>query len=361
MLFRRNQAIRLNLALQGGGAHGAFTWGVLDRLIEDERVTFDTISATSAGAVNAVALLSGLIEAGRDGARAKLAQLWEAINRAGVPEFLRFHPLLTGLSRSNGLSGQGLGLFSGFVSPYDLNPFDINPLRGLITELIDFEALRQRTPVRLRIAATVVATGRARIFTEAEASADVVLASACLPTVHRAVEIGGAAYWDGGFSANPELTGLIRHSRTEDTLVVLVNPAHSPTVPRSARDISGQINRITFNQPFLREVAEIELVRRLAAGGLFAPEEARRFRRHRFHLIEAERYTAELTPESKLRPDWELLIHLHDAGRKEADAWLARDARHVGRRATADLWDRFLAERPGAPAFEPPSVAAAAE
>lgn len=350
MRSTKSRAIRINLALQGGGAHGAFTWGVLHRLIEDERVEIDTISATSAGAVNAVALLSGLAEGGRQGAMAKLAAVWEAVNRAGVPQFLRFYPLLAGLARMNGFSGQGLGAFSGFLSPYDVNPLDLNPLRNLLAEHIDFERLRAEPPARLRIAATEVATGRARLFSERELTVDVVLASACLPTLHRAIEIEGVHYWDGGFSANPDVLNLVRGSATGDTLIVLLNPGLAATMPKNARDISGQINRITFNQPFLRDIQQIEAVRSLGTGPVswLAPAEVRRIRRHRFHVIAAERYTAELSPDSKLRPDWELLTYLHDMGRKDTGDWLDQAGPSVGRRGTIDLAARFLRDDSGA-------------
>src|SRR5688572_32902032 len=197
-MFRRQQC--LNLALEGGGAHGAFTWGVLDRLLQDATLDIAWISATSAGAVNAVALASGLIEDGRDGARAKLRAVWEAVAKAGVPDLVRLNPWLAGLSRSNALA-QVASMFS----PYELNPLGFDPLRKLLEAHIDFAALREHAGPELLIAATALSTGHARLFRRSEITVEAVLASACLPMLHHAVTIDGQAYWDGGFSANPDL------------------------------------------------------------------------------------------------------------------------------------------------------------
>ena len=199
--FRRHQ--KINLALQGGGAHGAFTWGVLDRLLEDQAIEIGWISATSAGAVNAVAVAAGLADGSRDAARANLRRVWEAVYNAGVPDLLRLNPFLYGLSRSSSMA-QVASLWS----PYDFNPLGFDPLRRLLMETVDFDKLRAKSPVELLIAATEVATGKARLFRRAGITVDAVCASCCLPTLHHAVEIDGAAYWDGGFSANPDLVTL---------------------------------------------------------------------------------------------------------------------------------------------------------
>src|SRR5262245_42339632 len=244
-MFRRLQ--RLNLALEGGGAHGAFTWGALDRLIEDERLDIAWISATSAGAVNAVALASGLLEDGRTGARAKLRAVWEAVARAGVPDLIRLNPWLAGISRSNALA-QVASQFS----PYDFNPLEFDPLRKLLDDHIDFAALRKSPGPELLIAATALATGRPRLFRRHELSVEAVLASACLPTLHHAVTIDGAAYWDGGFSANPDLVTLGRESPVADTVLIKLSAIDQNGVPTTAREIAGHVNQITFMQPMLR-------------------------------------------------------------------------------------------------------------
>jgi NTE family protein len=341
-MFRRQQ--RLNLALEGGGAHGAFTWGVLDRLLEEGALEIGWISATSAGAVNAVALAAGLVEHGRDGARAKLRAVWEAVAKAGVPDLLRLNPWLASISRSNALA-QVASLFS----PYDFNPLGLDPFRKLLEAHIDFSSLRASRGPELLIAATDVATGRARLFRRQEVSVESVLASACLPAIHHAVSIDGQAYWDGGFSANPDLVTLGRESPVGDTLIVKLNSLDRNDLPTSAREIAARANQITFSQPMLRDVELIETVRRLSTGWTRRnnPKDAR-LARHRFHLIEAGRFTAALAPESKAKPDIELLTYLHGAARSETEKWLARHRWSIGRRSTVDLSTHFLAARSSA-------------
>jgi NTE family protein len=341
-IFRKDR--RLNLALEGGGAHGAFTWGVLDRLLEDEALEMGWISATSAGAVNAVALAMGLAEGGRAGARAKLRSVWEAVAKAGVPDLLRLYPWLASISRSNTLA-QVAQLFS----PYDFNPLGFDPLRKLVEAHIDFAALRSSSGPELLIAATDVATGRARLFRRREITVESVLASACLPTLHHAVSIDGRAYWDGGFSANPDLLTLGRESPIGDTLIVKLTALDRDGVPTSAREIAARVNQITFNQPMLRDVEVIDTVRRLHSrwGWRSSPADAR-LARQRYHLIEAGRFTAALAPESKAKPEIELLNYLHDAGRSETEKWLARNRASIGNSETVDLARHFLSPRSAA-------------
>ncbi len=336
--------VRVNLALQGGGAHGAFTWGVLDRLLEEATLDFGWVSATSAGAVNAVALAAGLAEGGREAARAKLAGVWHAVHKAGVPDFLRINPILYGLSQSGALAK-----VAGLMSPYELNPLGFDPLRRLLNEHIDFAKVRAASPVELLIAATEVATGRARLFTRAEMTVDAVLASACLPTLHHAVEIDGAAYWDGGFSANPDLVSLARQSPIEDTLIVQLAPLGTPRLPMSTVEIGGAVSRFTFNAPLLRDVALIDSERRLSRGFLGTRIGKTRLARHRFHLIEAVRYTSVLSPATKMKPDLQLLEHLHAAGRTEAHKWLDLHRRKVGRRSSVDIGQHFLRAKESGP------------
>jgi NTE family protein len=335
-LFARHQ--RINLALEGGGAHGAFTWGVLERLLEDETLDIGWISGTSAGAVNAVALAAGLADGGRAKARATLRSVWEAVAKAGVPDLLRLNPWLAGISRSHALAH-----VASLFSPYDFNPLGFDPLRSLLEAHVDFAVLRKTPGPELLIAATDVATGRARLFRRAELTVESVLASACLPTLHHAVSIDGRAYWDGGFSANPDLLTLGRESPVGDTLIVRLNPSVGNGVPTSAREISARVNHITFTQPMLRDIEVIEAARR--AGGRFVWRMGTadgRLARQRFHLIEAGRYTGVLSPESKGKPEAELLAYLHAAGRTEAEKWMERHRRYVGWRGTVDLGKHFL-------------------
>lgn len=352
-LFQKPKTI--NLALQGGGAHGAFTWGVLDRLLEDEEIQIGWVSATSAGAVNAAALAAGLAEGGRAGARAKLRQLWEAVHAAGVPDFLRLNPFLYSLSRSSSMAQM-----ASLLSPYEFNPLGFDPLRRLLNDTIDFDKVRS-SPVELLIAATEVATGRARIFRRAGLSIETILASACLPTLHHAVMIEGVAYWDGGFSANPDLITLAMESPVGDTLIVQLNPLVRQGLPTGVREITGHVNRLTFNAPLLRDVEIIETTRE-AMQGSWRPRKGRmsKLAQHRFHLIEAGRYTGALSDETKLKADMQLFNHLHGAGRMEADKWLDLNRKSVGHRETVNLKARFLAhEAPISPRDGPVTATSA--
>ena len=268
----RVEPSRLNLALQGGGAHGAFTWGALDRLLEERRLAFGAISGTSAGAVNAVLLAAGLVEDGPAGALEKLARFWTGLCRHGGGDGL--FEALPGLQR---LQHAGMDLIGKFFAPAQFNPLDFNPMRDLLRTLVDFEQLRRDGP-DLFIAATDAATGRKRIFTRLDISLDAVMASACLPQIHRAVEIDGRQYWDGGYVANPPLIPLINPAKSEDTLLIQLIPLAGQGAPADHAGISEGLNRIIFNAPLRQEIAAIELM----ASRKVAP-----FLRHRFHLIDA--------------------------------------------------------------------------
>jgi NTE family protein len=317
---------RLNLALQGGGAHGTFTWGVLDRLLEVERLEIACISGTSAGAINAVALADGYAEGGAAGARARLASVWGAMGKATLPESMR------------AIARASFTRIANMFSPYEFNPLGIDPLRALLEANVDFARLREKAPFELLIAATEVATGRTRLFRRHEITADAVLASCCLPMIHHAVKIGGRAYWDGGYSANPDLVTLAGSGHSDDTLVVLLDPISLEATPTRARDIGETIVRLTFNGPLLHEarmISEIKQLGWLARRG--APAHWKAIRRHRFHLIQAGPYTAKLPSESKLEPNTQVFAELHEAGRAEAGRWVESCLPSVGRRATTDL------------------------
>ena len=337
---------KLNLALQGGGAHGAFTWGVLDGLLATGRLRFDTISATSAGAVNAVALLAGLVEGGPEAARAKLRQVWTAIVNAAPPDIAKLNPLLASLGRLEAFGAPSMTQIASLVSPYTFNPFDFNPLRKMLAELIDFDAIVKHSKIELLIAATDASTGRARLFKRAELTVDVVLASACLPMLYKAVKIGDQSYWDGGFSANPDLLTLAREAKTRDTLVVLLNPTSRDPVPTQTVDILSQINRITFSQPLMRDVREILSIREAMHGpqSVLVSRERKRVAQHRFHLIEGGAYTASLPEMSKMRAEKATTERLFEAGVREAEGWMARHARDIGHRESVDLAMRLLPE-----------------
>jgi NTE family protein len=335
----------LNLALQGGGAHGAFTWGVLDRMLDSPDIGIAGVSGTSAGAINAVALAAGFVEGGADGARARLESVWRAISAArGI---LPAGRNLASVGATTGADTEStamrmMRLMTGLFSPYELNPLEIDPLRDILAAQIDFRALARSAPMALFVNATEVATGRGRVFSGSEITLDAVLASVCLPSLRHAVKIGRQHYWDGAFSANPALLPLIEHCAT-DTLIVLLLPERTRELPTKAHEIQHSLGRIMVSQPLLKEIEAIETFRRLAHGGFGrADTMGRRLKRHRFHLIEAGRTTGALGPASALSPDWELLVHLREAGRKAAAGWLGRNREAVGRRSTIDLGERFL-------------------
>ncbi len=333
-----NKRKQINLALQGGGAHGAFTWGVLDRLLEEDRIEIGWVSGTSAGAVNAVALADGLADGGREAAREKIGAIWHRVHKAGVPDLMRLNPFLYSLSRL-----PAVAQMASLLSPYEFNPLGFDPMRQLLNEHLDFERLRSRSPVELLISATDVATGRARHFRRAELTVESVLASTCLPTLHHAVEIDGRAYWDGGFSANPDLVTVAGESPIGDTLIVQINPTAISALPTGVREISDHANNLTFNAPFLRDIEIIETARRTRSSGwVSGGGPMARLARHRFHLIEAGRYTSVLKPDSKALPDWGLLTYLHGAGRSEAGKWIERYLRNVGKRSSVDFQKRYL-------------------
>jgi NTE family protein len=261
--------------------------------------------------------------------------VWKAIEKSQPPDLTAINPFMS----------KALASMAGMVSPYDFNPLGFDPLRKLLTEEIDFKVLQEKSPVELLIAATDVATGRPRLFRRHDMRVEAVLASACLPTVHHAVEIDGRAYWDGGFSANPDLVTLATEAPVEDTLIVVLNHAVRPKPPKTATEIAAHISEITFNQPFLRDVELIAAARGTKpgwfsdGGGSIA-----RLRRHRFHVIETGRHTANLATVTKMKPDAELLSYLYSAGRTEAAKWLGRHQGDVGKRDTAELETRYLGD-----------------
>jgi NTE family protein len=299
---------RLSLALQGGGSFGAFTWGVLDRLLEDRDMEFDALSGASAGAVNAVLLASGMIEGSAE-AQARLARFWKRMSQAAS--------FLSPTSPAAEAIGAGFSLFPR-LSPYLVNPFDLNPLREALAAEVDFERLRARSPVKLLIAATRVRDGRLRIFRESEVSIEAVLASACLPLIHHTVEIDGEPYWDGGYVANPPLIPLVLASDTPDVLVVQVTPAKAERFPTKPREIVRRIDQINFNSTLNAEMGALKLARSLSA--------SRKLRRLRIDHIAAQNEIEGLADESAADLGWSFLRKLRDSGRAAADAWIRQSA-----------------------------------
>lgn len=331
----------VDLALQGGGSHGAFTWGVLDRLLEEERLRIDAISGTSAGAMNAAVLADGWTEGGASGARSALDSYWERVAAAAVLSPLQRTPLDHLLGRwtlDYSPVFMAFDLISRVFSPYDLNPRGFNPLTAILDASIDFRRLA-RSPIKLFVTATNVRTGRGRVFRNAELTAHVLLASACLPVMFQAIEIDGEAYWDGGFAGNPTMTPLIRESAAGDTILVQINPRERPGTPRSASEILNRLNEVSFNATLMKELRMMALLRQVADPG---SGEGGRWAGMRMHRIMSEMMT-DLGYSSKLNGERAFLCMLRAEGRRAANAFLDAHANDLGHRSTADL-DVLLTE-----------------
>jgi NTE family protein len=332
----------INLALQGGGAHGAFTWGVLDRLLEDERVSFEGISATSAGAMNATVMTYGLAQGGREGARRALANFWRRIAHAGLTSPLQ-PTVIDRLSHNHGLDASPafvvFDMMSRLFSPYQFNPLNINPLRQALDETVDFTPLRRCDAIKLYISATNVRTGKIRVFENKDLSTDAVLASACLPFMFQAVEIDGEAYWDGGYMGNPAIFPLIYGCDSRDVLVVHINPIERPDVPTTAKDILNRINEISFNSSLMREMRAIAFVTKLVDDKALSGSNMKRML---IHSIEGGEFMKELSVSSKFNCDWEFLTHLRDEGREQAEIFLADKYDDLNTASTIDISDVYL-------------------
>lgn len=338
----------INLALQGGGAHGAFTWGVLDHLLDDGRLRFEGISGTSAGAINAIMLVDGLARGGAPEAKKRLAEFWRAasiggdlpaVQRAVVERLFTFMPL-------EGWPVQDwFGALSRYFSPYDFNPLNINPLRDLIERFVDFEAVRACCDLQLFISATNVRTGRLRIFPREKISADVVMASACLPFLFRAVEIDGVPYWDGGYLGNPVIFPFFHMTSTEDVLIVQINPLERHLTPTSSREIMNRVNEITFNSSLMAEYRAIEFVARLIdQGQLPRGMEPGQYRRINVHRIVLDREGRNYTADSKLSNDYDFFEMLRTSGRRAARRFLDDHFDDIGVKSTVDLRHEVPAE-----------------
>jgi NTE family protein len=330
----------INLALQGGGSHGAFMWGVLDRLLEDERLSFDGITATSIGAVNAVVLADGLAAGGREGAKNLLRTFWRGMSDAASfsvlgPSFIdQINPTF-GLDYSPGYVFWDM--ITRFMSPYQLNPLDVNPLRDLLDEVVDFERVRQQRIVKLFVSATTVRSGKVKVFTNAEITADHVVGAACLPFRMRAPEIDGEAYWDGGFMGNPAIFPVIYGCEARDIVVIQVTPTERLELPTDARAILNRMQEISFNSSLMREMRAISFVTKLIddrklIGG----------KRIHVHLIEAEDVISKLAASSKMNAEWRFMTYLFSIGRERADKWLTDNFGSIGSKSTVDLDDKYM-------------------
>lgn len=334
----------VNLALQGGGSHGAFTWGVLDKIFEDDRIWVEAISGTSAGAMNAVVAAQGMYEGGSEGARRSLETFWHRVSEAGAASPIKRTPLdmATGnWSLDNSPAYLWLDLLNRLASPYDLNPLGINPLRAILEDAVDFHKVRACQEMGIFISATNVETGRARVFGRDEISADVVMASACLPFMFHAVKIGEEHFWDGGFVGNPVLYPFFEESPADDIVIVQINPIYREGVPRSARDILNRVNEITFNASLMKELRSFHFITELLERHEIPAENRRAMH---LHMIEARKQMRPLDASSKLNSEWAFLRHLFEIGRSAADRWIARHYDDLGVRSSFDVPAMFGAQ-----------------
>ena len=338
---------RVNLALQGGGAHGAFGWGVLDRIAEDGRLEIEGLCATSAGSMNAVVYAQGTMAGGHEGARGALERFWRGVSETGrlfaplpAVDYAPFHQLLHAMA--------------GALSPYQFNPFNLNPLRDLLDKSVDFAALHACRCVALFICATNVRTGQPRIFGNEEVTLDAVMASACLPSLFQAVKIGDEHYWDGGYMGNPALYPLFYNTESRDVVIVHINPIVRQELPTTAAEIQNRLNEISFNSSLLRELRAIAFVNKLTEEGWLKDEYRGRLKRVLIHSIRSDEAMCRLPVASKYHTDWSFLRELRDRGRVAAARWLEENFDHLGHHSTVDLKSEYLA----APAVHEPHAPA---
>ena len=337
----------LNLALQGGGSHGAYTWGILDRLLEEKDLNIHAISGTSAGAMNAVVLADGFRRGGADMAKERLHDFWARIGQASVffnpNNETEFERLADGWNIDRSLGYQWFEALTRMFSPYQLNPFNINPLRDLLTEMIDWDCINSGGEIALFVTATSVTTGRARIFLSHEITEDVLMASACLPFLYQSVMVDGEPYWDGGYMGNPSMWPLIYNTPVRDILLVQINPLVREGTPKTANEIINRMNEITFNSSLISEMRSINFVAKLVDEKRLVDD---RYKKMHMHMISAPDATYGLNASSKVNTDWRFLQFLHDIGRKKADAWLKDHKADVGHRGTLNIAEVFLGEAP---------------
>ena len=332
----------IHLALQGGGAHGAFAWGVLDRFLEDGRLSFDGICATSAGSMNAVVLTHGLIENGNEGARKALHDFWfEVSKRSGN------HTNFTGNPFHNTFKKMTFALteaLTHMISPYQFNPFNKNTLRDILVEQVNFDRIKKNKIHTLFLTATKVQSGRVKVFTNNDMCVDVVLASACLPYLFQSVKVEDQYYWDGGYSGNPAIFPLFYHEGTKssDVVIIHINPIKRSKLPTNANEITNRINEITFNSSLLKEFRAIAFVNKLIDNKWLKDEHQHKLQKINVHSVRADEALQAFDVSSKMNTEWEFLTYLRDLGRVEAERWLRYNYDAIGNRSSVDLQTSFL-------------------
>jgi NTE family protein len=335
---------RVNLALQGGGSHGAFAWGALDRLLEHDGIEIEGVVGTSAGAMNAAVMAHGLAIGGNAGARTELRNFWRQISDAARMSPLQQDPIQRFLNPGQGSLDFSPGYLmldamSRMFSPYQLNPMNLNPLRDVLAAVIDFERLRRSSVVKLFVCASNVMNGRLKVFERDEITVDAVLASACLPFMFQAVEIDGAHYWDGGYMGNPPIFPLIYNCTSQDVLIVQLNPINIPRVPQTTQEILDRINTLSFNSSLMREMRAIQFVEDLIDSGF---DFGGKLKRVFIHTIDGEDVIGSLGVSSKVNADWGFLTSMFNAGRTRADEFLRHHFDAIGNRSSTDVRRKFL-------------------
>ncbi len=336
----------LNLALQGGGAHGAFAWGILDYFAEDGRIDIDGLSGTSAGAMNAVVFSYGKMKGGRNGARKALDDFWWDISQAGAflspvkttPFFSEFW----GVAPVQMLTYNLFDTLTRAVSPYQFNPINFNPLKDILEKHVDFEELHECEVTNMFVCATSVRTGGPRIFKNKDLTADAVLASACLPFLFQAVEIDGEYFWDGGYTGNPALYPLIYNTKTRDFLIVHINPIVREELPKTGKDIANRLNEITFNASLIKELRAIAFVQKLIQEDWLKDEHKDKLKKIRMHAIRADDDMKEFDVSSKFSSDWDFLSELKEKGRRHAKKWLDQNYDKIGETSSIDIHAEYL-------------------
>jgi NTE family protein len=334
---------RLNLALQGGGAHGAYTWGVLDRLLEEEDIIIESISGTSAGAMNAAVLSSGFRAGKHGGAKQALADFWLDVSTAGAftspLKTTAFEQWRDGFNLDGSFTYEMFDVMTRMFSPYQLNPFNLNPLRDIILKRIDWSVINDGGDIPLFITATSVRTGRPRVFRCGEITADVLLASACIPIYFQTVEVDGEPYWDGGYMGNPSIWPLIYYTKPRDILLVQINPLERDDIPKKASEIINRLNEITFNSSLIAEMRAINFVGKLVDDNHLDEE---KYKRILMHMIPAPALTYNLNASSKMNTDMRFLETLRDIGREKAENWIKENKKSIGMHGTIDIEETFL-------------------
>ncbi|WP_300670681.1 patatin-like phospholipase family protein [Desulfoluna sp.] len=341
-----NHQKNINLALQGGGSHGAFTWGVMDRFIEDGRLKIDGLCGTSAGAMNAVVYAYGNMVGGAEGARQAMHAFWKDVsdtarmfNPMGSPPWEK---MFDQWNIDTSFSFNLFDLMSRTFSPYQFNPMNINPLRDILAKAVDFEVLNRCQETRLFVSTTKIRTGKVRVFTTDEITLDVVMASACLPQLYQAVEIDKEYYWDGGYMGNPAIFPLFYHTETRDVVIIHINPLIREGLPTDASEIMDRLNEIEFNSSLMKELRSIAFVTKLIEEGWLKDEYKDRLKHMFVHSVRADKILCDLKVSSKFNSDWTFLTDLFERGRATADWWLQKNYEAIGNQSTVDLKKEFF-------------------